>query len=180
MSRIGNRVLTIPSGINVSINPGLVSISGAKGKLDIPYNKNLIVVEMNENKLKVKRLNELKETKMLHGTVNANINNALIGISQQFKKELVLKGVGYKAKIEGKNLVLTLGYSHPVVLAIPTGITLETPSPAELNVIGYDKQVVGQFCAVIRSYRPPEPYKGKGILFKGEQIIRKVGKKAEK
>lgn len=180
MSRIGNRVLKVPTGLTIDIKSGLVNISGPKGKIDVKFNPLLINVSSENNEVVVKRLNEDKETKMLHGTINANIANAIIGVSQEFKKELVLKGVGYKAKQEGKNLVLTLGYSHPIVLPIPEGIKLEIPSATEVAVVGASKEKVGEFCAIIRRYRPPEPYKGKGILFKNEQIIRKVGKKAEK
>ncbi len=180
MSRIGNRVLKIPTGLSVDVKSNIVHINGPKGKIDVKFNPNLVSVVNQDNAITVRRLNEDKETKMLHGTINANIANAIIGVSQEFKKELVLKGVGYKVKQEGKNLVLTLGYSHPVVLAIPEGIKVEIPNQTELSIIGCSKEKVGEFCAIIRRYRPPEPYKGKGILFKNEQIIRKVGKKAEK
>ncbi len=180
MSRIGNRVLPIPSGLSVDIKDNFVNISGPKGKIEISYNAKLINVKNDNNTIIVSRNNEDKETKMLHGTVNANIANALVGVSQEFKKELTLKGVGYKAKLEGKKLVLTLGFSHPVVLNIPDGVKVESPSATDLVISSASKQLVGEFCALIRRYRPPEPYKGKGVLFKNEQIIRKVGKKAEK
>lgn len=180
MSRIGNRILSIPTGISVEIKNDFINITGPKGILDVNFNNKLISVKHQDNKLVITRLNEDKETKMLHGTTNANIANAILGVNNEFKKELVLKGVGYKAKVEGKKLVLTLGFSHPVELDIPNGIKVETPSNTDIIITSINKQAIGQFCAVIRKYRPPEPYKGKGILFKNEQIIRKVGKKAEK
>lgn len=180
MSRIGNRIINIPAGVTVNVQPSVISVSGPKGNLSIDYNSKLINVEQKDQKIYVKPLNELKTTRMLHGTINAHINNAIIGVTNEFKKELVLKGVGYKAKVEGKDLVLTLGFSHPVKLAIPANVKVETPSATEMVISGPNKQVIGQFCATIRAYRMPEPYKGKGILFKNEQIIRKVGKKADK
>ncbi|MGL4950693.1 MAG: 50S ribosomal protein L6 [Mycoplasma sp.] len=180
MSRIGNRILSIPAGVTIDIQPTHVTVTGPKGVLKIDYNKKMVTVENADNKIIVKRLNEIKQTKMLHGTVNANIANAIIGVTEEFKKELVLKGVGYKAKVEGKKIVLALGFSHPVELEIPATVKVETPSATEIVVSGPNKQMVGELCAVIRSYRMPEPYKGKGVLFKNEQIIRKAGKKADK
>ncbi|MGL4951770.1 MAG: 50S ribosomal protein L6 [Mycoplasma sp.] len=180
MSRIGNRILSVPNGVTIDIQPSCVNVTGPKGTLKIDYNNKMVKVECNDNKIVVTRANEIKQTKMLHGTVNANISNALIGVTEEFKKELVLKGVGYKAKVEGKKIVLALGFSHPVELDIPETVKVETPTATEINVSGPNKQMVGELCAVIRSYRMPEPYKGKGVLFKNEQIIRKAGKKADK
>ncbi|MGL4947932.1 MAG: 50S ribosomal protein L6 [Mycoplasma sp.] len=180
MSRIGNRILSVPAGVTIDIKPTHVDIKGPKGDLRVDYNNKMVSVESVDNTIVVKRHNEIKQTKMLHGTVNANISNAIIGVTEEFKKELVLKGVGYKAKVEGKKLVLALGFSHPVELNIPETVKVETPTATEINVSGPNKQMVGELCAVIRSYRMPEPYKGKGVLFKNEQIIRKAGKKADK
>lgn len=180
MSRIGNRILTIPSGINIEIAKDFVKLSSSNDNLVVNYSPKSLSVEQKENTIVVKRKNELKETKMLHGTVNANINNALIGLTKGFEKTLILKGVGYKAKVEGTKLNMTLGFSHPVVLEIPKNIKVETPSATEIKLKSSSKESVGQFCAVIRAYRMPEPYKGKGILFEGEQIIRKAGKTADK
>lgn len=180
MSRIGNRIINVPTGVSVDIQAKQVNIAGPKGNLVVNYDNKLIKVEKQDSTVNVKRANEDKTTRMLHGTINALISNAIIGVTKEFKNELVLKGVGYKAKAEGTKLNLALGFSHPVELLIPKGLRVETPTATEINVIGSDKQVVGEFCAIIRSYRMPEPYKGKGVLFKNEQIIRKTGKKADK
>jgi large subunit ribosomal protein L6 len=180
MSRIGNRVLTIPNNVEVNIEKDLINISGPNGKLVVNYPKSVIELSKENNSITIKRKNELKQSKMFHGTVNANLNNAIIGVSIGFKKELVLKGVGYKAKVENDKLTLTLGFSHPVILDIPKDIKIETPTPTEIIITSNSKENLGQFAAIIRAYRKPEPYKGKGVLYKGEQIIRKAGKTADK
>lgn len=180
MSRIGNRIIKIPTGVSITIEPRQVQVKGPHGTLVVDYNKKLIKVEQQADTIQVHRLDELQTTRMLHGTINAHIANAVHGVTEQFKKELVLKGVGYRAKVEQKKLVLSLGFSHPVNIDIPQDVKIETPTATEINIIGPNKQVVGELCAIIRSYRMPEPYKGKGVLFKNEQIIRKTGKKAEK
>lgn len=180
MSRIGNRIISIPAGVSVNIQSNLVTINGPKGTINVPFDAKKISVEQKDQTISVKPLDATKTTKMLQGTINAHINNAIIGVTKEFKKELTLKGVGYKAKVEGSNLVLTLGFSHPVKLSIPKNVKVEAPSATDLIITGSDKQIIGEFCAIIRSYRMPEPYKGKGVLFKNEQIIRKVGKKADK
>ena len=178
MSRIGNRVLTIPNNVEVNIEKDLINISGPNGKLVVNYPKSVIELSKENNSITIKRKNELKQSKMFHGTVNANLNNAIIGVSIGFKKELVLKGVGYK--VENDKLTLTLGFSHPVILDIPKDIKIETPTPTEIIITSNSKENLGQFAAIIRAYRKPEPYKGKGVLYKGEQIIRKAGKTADK
>ena len=180
MSRIGNRIINIPAGVTVAIQANAINVTGPKGSLSINYDDKNVKVEQKEQTIVVKCLNDLKTSHMLHGTINSHISNAIIGVTKEFKKELTLKGVGYRAKVEGSSLVLTLGFSHPVKLAIPAGIRVECPAATDLVISGANKQAVGQFCAVIRAYRMPEPYKGKGVLFKDEQIIRKVGKKADK
>ncbi len=180
MSRIGNRIISIPAGVTIGIQPAVVTVTGPKGNLAIDYDSKVVKVEQKENTIVVSPLNDLKTTHMLHGTINSHISNAIIGVTKEFKKELTLKGVGYRAKVEGSNLVLSLGFSHPVKLAIPQSVKVETPAATDLVLTSPNKQVLGQFCATIRAYRMPEPYKGKGILFKNEQIIRKVGKKADK
>lgn len=180
MSRIGNRILTVPSNLSVSINPGIVEIKNNVETLSIHFPIELIEVKNENNELKIIRKNESKESNMFQGTVNANINNALIGLTKGFEINLEIKGVGYKAKIEGNVLNLALGLSHPVNMEIPKGIKVEAPSQTELKITGADKAKVGQFAAEIRKWRKPEPYKGKGILYKGEQIVRKVGKTADK
>ena len=180
MSRIGNRTLEIPTNITVEINKNFVTLKSGNNSLIVNYPFDLISIEQNENKLTVKKTIENKQANMYQGTVNANLSNALIGLSKGFSKSLELKGVGYKAKLEGNKINLSLGFSHPVIIDIPTGIKVEIPSATEINIFGIDKVKVGQFAADIRKYRKPEPYKGKGVLYKGEQIVRKVGKTADK
>ena len=175
MSRIGNRILTIPAGVTVSVDGSNVTVKGPKGELSTVIDKN-INVEVDGTELKVTRKND--NFKTAHGTVNANIRNMIIGVSDGFEKKLEAVGVGYRAQMQGTKLVLSAGYSHPVNVKIPAGITLESPSNTELFVRGIDKQAVGQFAAEVRSIREPEPYKGKGIRYSDEHIIRKEGKKA--
>lgn len=179
MSRIGNRILEIPTGVSVDVQKDVVKVSGKNGNLDVSFNPNLISVISKENKLFVKRKNEEKFTKMLHGTTNANINNAIVGVNTGHTKILKISGVGYKASLSGSNIDLYLGHSHGIKIAIPAGIKVECPSATEIRIFGHDKAVVGQLAAVIRSKRPPEPYKGKGVMYANEHIIRKVGKTAE-
>ena len=175
MSRIGNRILTIPAGVTVSVEGSNVTVKGPKGELSTVVDKN-INVEVEGTELKVTRANDSFKT--AHGTVNANIRNMIIGVSTGFEKKLEAVGVGYRFALKGNELVVTAGYSHPVNVKIPAGITLESPSNTELVVKGIDKQAVGQFAAEVRSIREPEPYKGKGIRYTDEHIIRKEGKKA--
>lgn len=179
MSRIGNRILEIPTGVLVDIQKKIIRISGKNGSLDVSYDPSLISVINKDNKILVKRKNEEKFTKMLHGTVNANINNAIIGVNDGHNKVLKISGVGYKANVSGQFVDLYLGHSHNIKLPIPLGVKVECPSATEIKIFGHDKAVVGQFAAVIRSKRPPEPYKGKGVMYSDEHIIRKVGKTAE-
>ena len=175
MSRIGNRILTIPAGVTVSVEGSNVTVKGPKGELSTVVDKN-INVEVEGTELKVTRANDSFKT--AHGTVNANIRNMIIGVSTGFEKKLEAVGVGYRFALKGNELVVSAGYSHPVNVKIPSGITLESPSNTELFVRGIDKQAVGQFAAEVRSIREPEPYKGKGIRYTDEHIIRKEGKKA--
>ncbi|KEZ18183.1 50S ribosomal protein L6 [Mycoplasma capricolum] len=180
MSRIGNRLLQIPNGVEVKIaENNLVTITGSKGTLSKQFSP-LIKIEVEENKLITKRLNEQKHTKQLHGTTNSLLQGMLIGVSEGFKKELQITGVGYKAAVNGSKLNLSLGYSHPVEFEIPDGVVIQAVKPTELAITGIDKQLVGQVAANIRAYRKPEPYKGKGIKYKNETIIRKEGKAAGK
>ena len=175
MSRIGNRILTIPEGVTVNIDGNIVTVKGPKGELSTEINKN-ITVKVEGNEVKVERKSD--EYKSFHGTANANINNMIIGVTKGFEKQLESVGVGYRFNVKGKELVVSAGYSHPVTVEIPEGITLDNPSNTELTVKGIDKQLVGEFAANVRKIRKPEPYKGKGIRYKDEHIIRKVGKKA--
>lgn len=180
MSRIGNRVLEIPSTISVSIEPNTVILKNAANQLEIQYPSKLLKINQKDNVLLVERKDDTNESNMHQGTVNANLANAIEGLTKGFIVELELKGVGYRAKIEGTNINLSLGFSHPVILEIPNGVKIEIPSQTEIKISGYDKQKVGQFAAEIRKWRKPEPYKGKGVLYKNEQIVRKVGKTADK
>mgnify|MGYP001852067430 FL=1 len=175
MSRIGNKILTLPSNVTLTVDGNKVTVKGPKGELSTEINKH-ITVEVNENQVVVKRDND--NYKNFHGTANANIKNMIIGVSEGFEKKLEAVGVGYRFNLKGNQLVVTAGYSHPVEVKIPDGIKLEVPSNTELFVRGADKQLVGEFAANVRKIRQPEPYKGKGIRYTDEHIIRKVGKKA--
>ena len=175
MSRIGNRVLTLPSNITLTVNGNIVTVKGPKGELSTEINKH-ITVEVNNEEVVIKRDND--NYKNFHGTANANIKNMILGVSEGFEKKLEAVGVGYRFALKGNDLVVTAGYSHPVEVKVPEGIKLEVPSNTELFVRGADKQLVGEFAANVRKIRPPEPYKGKGIRYSDEHIIRKVGKKA--
>lgn len=175
MSRIGNRVLTLPSNVTLTVDGNVVTVNGPKGTLSTEINKH-ISVEVKENEVIITR--DSDEFKNFHGTANANIKNMLVGVSEGFEKKLEAVGVGYRFALKGNDLVVTAGYSHPVEVKVPEGIKLEVPSNTELFVRGADKQLVGEFAANVRKIRQPEPYKGKGIRYHDEHIIRKVGKKA--
>ena len=177
MSRIGNRIITIPDGVTVSVEDNKVTVKGPKGELSTTLGEK-ITVTIKENELTVDRLDDT--VKKFHGTANANIVNMIKGVTEGYKKELEAVGVGYKFTLKGNILDVAAGYSHHIELAIPEGITLECPSNTEVNVLGIDKEKVGQFAAEIRKIRKPEPYKGKGIRYKDEFIRRKEGKKASK
>ena len=179
MSRIGNRELAIPAGVTVTVDGNKITVKGPKGELS--FNKSsLIEVEEKEGKVVTKRPSDNKVEKQLHGTTNSVINNMMVGVSEGFKRELEINGVGYRFQVQGNKVVVTAGYSHNVELVIPAGIKCEMPdkSTTELVLSGYDKQAVSEFAANIRKVRGPEPYKGKGIKFKEEHIRRKEGKKA--
>lgn len=177
MSRIGNRVLTIPAGVTVSVEGNVVTVKGPKGELSTEIHEKL-TVNINENELTITR--EKDAYKAFHGTANANINNMIIGVTEGYTTQLESIGVGYRFTLKGNTLVVTAGYSHPVNVEIPNELTVEAPSNTELTVKGIDKQQVGEFAANIRKIRKPEPYKGKGIRYKDEQVRRKEGKKASK
>ena len=179
MSRIGKTPIKIKAGVEVSIADSSIEIKGPKGTLtqSIPEG---ISVERDDETLQVIRENELRETKALHGLVRSLINNMVTGVTDGYQKQLELVGVGYRAQSKGNNaLELQLGFSHPVKYDAPEGITLDVPSQTEINISGIDKQVVGQVAADIRALKKPEPYKGKGIRYVGEHIIRKAGKTAK-
>lgn len=179
MSRIGNRVIHIPSDVTVTLDGNKVTVKGPKGELTEEFN-NLISINIEDNKLTCKRANEELFTKSIHGTTNALIENMIIGVSKGYTVELETVGVGYRFQVTGKQINVSAGFSHPVVVDIPEVITVEAPSTTELKLSGIDKQKVTEFAANIRKIRKPEPYKGKGIRYKGEVIRRKEGKKASK
>ena len=179
MSRIGNRVLTIPAGVEVNVDGNNITVKGPKGTLNYTFRSN-VDVKVEDGKITVTRKDDSKVSKQLHGTTNSNINNMLIGVSEGYKKELEINGVGYRFQLQGNKLIVTAGYSHNVEMVAPEGIKMEMPdkSQTELIISGYDKQAVSEFAANIREIRKPEPYKGKGIKYKDEHIRRKEGKKA--
>lgn len=179
MSRIGKRVLVIPAGVNVIVDGQKVTVKGPKGELSLDLIKT-IGVNVNGNEVTVEKLKDDKFTNQMHGTTNANINNMIIGVSEGYTKGLEIIGVGYRFAVSGNTLTINAGYSHPVKMEVPTGITVKAISNTEIELSGIDKVALGEFAANIRKVRSPEPYKGKGIRFKGEYVRRKEGKKASK
>ena len=180
MSRIGNKAIALPAGVTVTVNEGNdVTVKGAKGELSAKFN-NILTIEVSATEVLVKRPNDSKEAKTLHGTTRALLNNMIVGVSEGFKKTLEINGVGYRAQLQGNKLVVSAGYSHTVEMEIPAGLKVELPKNTIIIISGADKQVVGQFAAEIREIRKPEPYKGKGIKYDYEHIRRKEGKTAKK
>ena len=178
MSRIGNKTITIPAGCELSVSEGNeVTVKGPKGTLVRQFSP-LIDIKVDGTEVKCARANEEKHTKQLHGTTRALLNNMIVGTTEGFKKTLEIVGIGYKAALEGKVLDLDLGYSHEIKYPIEDGITIEVPNPTTIIVSGIDKQRVGEVAAQIRGFRKPEPYKGKGIRYKGEFVRHKEGKTA--
>lgn len=175
MSRIGRKPIDIPSGVEVKIDGNKVTVKGTKGTLEQSFHQDMNI-EMEGSQILVTRPSDNKNHRALHGLTRTLIANMVTGVSEGFKKELEINGVGYRAKKEGTNLVMNLGYSHDVIMPEIPGITIEVPAPNKVNILGPDKQAVGQFAAEVREKRPPEPYKGKGIKYVGEVIIRKEGK----
>ncbi|WAM10853.1 50S ribosomal protein L6 [Mycoplasmopsis cynos] len=178
MSRVGNRVLTIPTGASVTVEGSKVTVKGALGTLEREFSP-LISVVVEGNKITTVRANDEKITKQLHGTTNSHISNMLVGVSKGFKKDLEIKGVGYKAVLSGSELVVSAGYSHNVTLKVPTTVKVTVAKPTEVSVSGIDKQSVG-ISPLIRDIRRPSVYSGKGISYKGEKLRRKEGKTASK
>jgi len=176
MSRIANAPVEIPAGVEVSLNGAEVSIKGTKGTLSRNIHSDVEVTQEG-TALKSSARNNAKQSVALAGTTRALLNNMVLGVTQGFEKKLTLVGVGYRAKAQGSKLDLTLGFSHPVKYDVPEGIKIETPSQTEIVVTGADKQQVGQVAADIRAYRPPEPYKGKGVRYSDEHVARKDAKK---
>ena len=180
MSRIGRMPITVPAGVEVSVAAGnVVTVKGAKGTLVKALHPDMII-EQEGNIISVKRPSDSKEHTALHGMTRALLNNMVVGVSEGFKKELELTGVGYRVAKEENKLVMNIGYSHQVIMPEIEGITIECPSQNKIVISGPDKQVVGQFAAEVREKRPPEPYKGKGIKYVDEVIRRKVGKTGAK
>ena len=178
MSRIGNKTITIPSGVEITVGDGNeVTVKGPKGTLERKFS-DLMSIEMEDGVLTVKRANEEKHTKQLHGTTRALLNAMVVGVDQGFTKVLKIVGIGYRAALSGKKLTLNVGYSHPIEFTVPEGITVEVPDERTINISGIDKQKVGQFAAVVRASRKPEPYGGKGVRYENEHVRRKEGKTA--
>ena len=176
MSRVGRLPVALPSGVDVKIDGSHVKIKGLKGEMEFTFSPEIEIL-LNENEIQVNRPSDAREMRSLHGTTRALIQNMIIGVTDGFQKELQLVGVGYRANMEGKNLVLNVGYSHSVVVEPPEGITFEVGERnQQIFISGIDKQSVGQVAADVRKIRPPEPYKGKGIRYKDEYIRRKAGK----
>ena len=179
MSRIGNKPITVPEGVEVKLEGQNITVKGPKGTLSKEIHNN-IKVSIDGNVIKVERPNDEKENRSLHGLTRTLINNMIEGTVKEFERKLEINGVGYRAQKQGTKLVLTLGYSHPVEMEAPAGITYDVPNPNTIIVKGIDKEVVGQTAAVIRTKRPPEVYRGKGIKYAEEVIRRKEGKAGKK
>jgi len=179
MSRIGKLPIKIPENVDVNYNQNILRVKGKFGRLEktIP---NIIELRQDNEILYVNIKNKIRINRALHGLYRTLINNMLIGVSEQFKITLILKGVGYRAAIQDQFIILNLGYSHPVKIIIPDGITVEINQNTIINLKACDKEILGLFAANIRLYRPPEPYKGKGIIYKGEIVKRKAGKSGKK
>jgi large subunit ribosomal protein L6 len=177
MSRIGRKPISVPEAVTVEVAPGRVAVKGPKGELAQTLSAEM-KVEQADGVITVDRPTNRGEHRALHGLTRSLIANMVEGVTEGFEKRLEIQGVGYRAQLKGKNLELALGYSHPVSVQAPEGIEFEVPQPTEIVVRGIDKQLVGQVAADIRKRRPPEPYKGKGIRYRGEHVARKVGKRA--
>jgi large subunit ribosomal protein L6 len=179
MSRIGRKPVPVPQGVNVEVDGARVKVKGPKGELVKEFRPEM-TIELSDGTVVVKRSTDEKRERALHGLTRALIANMVAGVSQGYKRSLEIVGVGYKAEKKGNQLVLTVGYSHPVVYPEPPGIKITTPSPTSVMIEGADKERVGQVAAEIRAVRKPEPYKGKGIRYQGEQVRRKAGKAGAK
>ena len=175
MSRIGNRIITVPEGVTVENIDNVVTVKGPKGTLTQPMLKD-ITMKQEGNTITLERLNE--SAKAMHGTMNALVNNMIIGVTEGYSKSLEIIGVGYRFNVQGSKLVISAGYSHPVEMQVPAGLTVEANGNTEIAIKGIDKVLVGEFAANVRKVRQPEPYKGKGIRYKDEHVRRKEGKKA--
>ena len=177
MSRIGKKPIQVPEGVTVSLGPGRVSVNGPRGELEQGVSTRMEIVQ-DDGTLVVSRPTDRGTDRAIHGLTRSLVANMVEGVTQGFEKRLEIQGVGYRAKLAGKALELSVGYSHPVSIPAPDGIEFEVPQPTQVIVRGIDKQLVGEIASQIRRVRPPEPYKGKGIRYAGEQVKRKVGKRA--
>jgi len=177
MSRIGNRKLVIPEGVTVTVENNNITVKGPKGELSLNFS-NLINVKVEENTVVTEQVKNTKTANMMQGTTNSLINNMIIGVSQGYEKGLEAVGVGYRFAVAGNKITINAGYSHPVVMEVPAGITATLVNNTEITLSGIDKQLLSEFAANVRKVREPEPYKGKGIRYKGEHVRRKEGKKA--
>ena len=175
MSRIGNKVIVLPAGVEIINNDNVVTVKGPKGELTREFSKD-IEIRVEGTEVTLHRPNDSKEMKTIHGTTRALLNNMVIGVSEGFKKQLEMRGVGYRAQLQGNKLVLAVGKSHPDEVEAPAGITFELPNPTTIVISGISKEKVGQTAAYVRSLRSPEPYKGKGIRYVGEYVRLKEGK----
>jgi large subunit ribosomal protein L6 len=177
MSRIGKKPIPVPEGVTVSLAPGRVTVNGPKGELQQIVSSRMEIAQ-DEGTLTVTRPTDRGEDRAIHGLTRSLVANMVVGVTDGYEKRLVIQGVGYRAKLSGKALELSVGYSHPVSIPAPDGIEFEVPIPTQVIVRGIDKQLVGEIASQILRTRPPEPYKGKGIRYEGEQVKRKVGKRA--
>ena len=175
MSRIGNQPVDVPKGVDVKIDGTVVTVRGSKGELNREFNER-IGFDVDEDVITVTRPDDTRESRALHGLSRALLNNMVMGVSDGFRKELEIQGVGYRASLKGSDVELLVGFSHPVLVPAPDGISFDVPEPTKIVVSGIDKEQVGQVAADIRKVRPPEPYKGKGIRYVGEYVRRKAGK----
>lgn len=179
MSRIGNIPIPVPSGVNVNSSGTEIKVKGPKGELGLDF-QGRVEVKVENNEINVRRFDDSRQSRAFHGLYQRLITNLVLGVSEGFKKDLEVQGVGYRVQMQGKKLVMSLGYSHPVEIDPPAGITISTPTQTTISVEGADKQRVGQVAAELRSKRPPEPYKGKGVRYVGEYVPRKAGKSGGK
>lgn len=176
MSRVGSSAIAIPSGVTVSQQGGLVVVKGKNGELSAPLHSEVELI-VAEDVATVKPRRKTKISQSLWGTMRATISNMVVGVTEGFSRKLEISGVGYRAAMQGSKLVLSLGYSHPVEMNVPAGLTVAVENNTEINISGADKQLLGQFASEVRSKRPPEPFKGKGVKYAEEHIVRKEGKK---
>ncbi len=175
MSRVGRKPISVPKEVKVQIEKNIVTIEGPKGKLQMTI-PDAFKAELKDGSITVSRSSDLKEIIAKHGLYRSLVNNMVVGVCQGYSKHLEIQGVGYKAQVQGKDLNLLLGFSHPINFPIPDGITIKTPKPTQISIEGIDKKIVGEVAAMIRAHYKPEPYKGKGVRYRGEHVRRKAGK----